>query len=331
MISKPLKLRGRGAGRRQGRMARLYSVCGAPVLAGIAVISRTVTARTIVTARLRAQGPFLASVKVAALNNLFAGIPDLFRYRYLLGQLIKRDVLLRYRGAMFGVAWMFLSPLLMLGVFAFVFGSIFQTRWPQQDDGLPFWLILYSGLIVFNVFSETVSRSPSAVRGYPNFVKKIVFPVGILPVVPLGAALVHAGFNLVILAIALLWTGHFHLQLLLAPLLLIPLILLALGSAWFLAAWGVFIKDMVQIVPLVVQMLLFLSPVFYPVSAVPEWLQPFYQYNPLGTVIDICRNAMLGQAISWSTWIATLIAGAVVAVVGHVFFQRAREEFADAL
>ncbi|MCR4298142.1 MAG: ABC transporter permease, partial [Gallionella sp.] len=167
---------------------------------------------------------------------------DIWRNRYLLGQMIKRDVLLRYRGAMFGVLWIFLSPLVMLGIFAFVFGHIFQARWPQQQEGLPFWLVLYCGLIVFNIFAEAVSRSSSAVRGYPNFVKKIIFPVEILPLVPIGAGLVHGAFNFLILLAALAWTGNLHGQVLLFPLLLIPLLLLAVGFAWFLAAWGVFIK-----------------------------------------------------------------------------------------
>lgn len=255
----------------------------------------------------------------------------LVRHRYLLGQLVKRDVLLRYRGAMFGVAWVFLSPLLMLAIFAFVFGSIFQTRWPQQQAGLPFWLMLYCGLIVFNVFGETVSRSPSAVRGFPSYVKKIIFPVDILPLVPLGAALVHAAFNFLILAAALAWTGHLSSGILLFPLLLVPVLLLGIGLAWFLAAWGVFIKDMTQIVPLFVQMLLFLSPVFYPVAAVPEALLPLYQYNPLGAVIEAERAAILGLAVPWAAWAAALALGAAAAILGHAFFQHSRDEFADVL
>ena len=219
---------------------------------------------------------------------------DIWRNRYLLGQMIKRDVLLRYRGAMFGVMWVFLSPLVMLAIFAFVFGHIFQARWPQQQEGLPFWLVLYCGLVVFNIFAEAVSRSPAAVRGYPNFVKKIIFPVEMLPLVPLGAGLVHGAFNFLILLAALAWTGNLHGQVLLFPFLLIPLLLLAVGFAWVLAAWGVFIKDMSQIVPLFLQMLMFLSPVFYPVSAVPEVLRPIYLHNPLGAVIEAGRAAALG-------------------------------------
>ncbi|MBX3678146.1 MAG: ABC transporter permease [Rhodocyclaceae bacterium] len=249
----------------------------------------------------------------------------------MLGQLVKRDVLLRYRGAMFGVLWIFLSPLLMLAIFAFVFGHIFQSRWPNQPDGLPFWLMLYAGLIVFNVFGETVARAPTAVRGFPSYVKKIIFPVSILPLVPLGAALVHASFNFLVLAAALAWTGHLSAGILLFPLLIAPVLLLGIGAAWFLAAWGVFIKDMTQIVPLLVQMLLFLSPVLYPASAVPPGLTFIYNANPIGAVIEAVRAAMIGQPVPWVAWSAALAFGVAVALLGHAFFQHSRDEFADAL
>jgi lipopolysaccharide transport system permease protein len=263
--------------------------------------------------------------------NPFAIAAGLARHRYLLGQLVKRDVLLRYRGAMFGVLWIFLSPLIMLAIFAFVFGHVFQARWPQQSEGIPFWLILYCGLIVFNVFGETVGRAPTVVRSRPSYVKKIIFPVDILPLVPLGSALVHASFNLLLLAAALAWAGNLTAGLLLFPLLLLPAVLLALGVAWFLSAWGVFIKDMSQIVPLFVQMLLFLSPVFYPVSAVPPVLTFLYDANPLGAVIEAVRAATFGLPVPWAGWTAALAAGGAAAILGHAFFQHSRDEFADAL
>ena len=251
--------------------------------------------------------------------------------RYLLVQLIKRDVLLRYRGAMFGVAWMFLSPLLMLAIFAFVFGQIFQARWPQQAGNIPFWLLLFSGLIAFNVFAETVSRAPVSVRSYPSYVKKIIFPLEILPLVPLGAALVHASFNLLLLLVGLAWFGGWHLALLLLPVLILPLLLLAMAAAWFLAAWGVFIKDMSQIVPLCVQMLLFLSPVFYPQKAVPEKLQVLYAFNPIGVVIESWRSVIGGASVDWLAWSLVLLASCVCCGLGYLFFQHSREEFADVL
>lgn len=263
--------------------------------------------------------------------NPFRISADIWRSRYLLGQLIKRDVLLRYRGAMFGVLWIFLSPLVMLAIFAFIFGNIFQTRWPQQDAGIPFWLLLYSGLIAFNVFAETISRAPTSVRGYPGFVKKIIFPLNMLPVVPLGASLVHGGFNFIILVVVLAWIGHLHASIFLFPLLIAPIALLALGLSWFLAAWGIFLKDLTQVVPVFVQMLMFLSPVFYPASVVPEALRPIYQYNPLSIVIETSRVAVIGHTIDWSAWGAAFCFCVAAAILGHTFFQHSKGEFADVL
>lgn len=255
----------------------------------------------------------------------------LFRHRYLLGQLIKRDVLLRYRGAYFGVLWVFLNPLIMLGIFTFVFGYIFQSRWPALGGGVPFALNLYCGLIAFYIFGETVGRAPGAVRDYPNYVKKIIFPVEILPLVPMGAALIHALFNTTILLAALALSGNLNSTFILYPVLLLPLVLFSLGLAWFLSAWGVFLKDMSQIVPIFVQMFMFLSPVFYPSSAVPDLIKPVYTLNPLAPVIEASRAALAGNAVDWYSWLTALALGSVVFVLGQAFFKHSREEFADAL
>jgi len=256
---------------------------------------------------------------------------SIFRHRYVLGQLIKRDVMLRYRGAYFGLLWIFLNPLIMLGIFVFVFGYIFQMKWPQDTGGVPYALSLYCGLIVFNIFGEAVSRAPAAVRGYPSYVKKIIFPVELLPIVPFGSALIHAVFNTLILFLALAWVGQLHASQWLFPLLLLPLVLFSLGLAWFLAAWGVFIKDMTQIVPVFVQMMLFLSPVFYPVQAVPEALRGLYGYNPLGAVIENLRAALGGYAVSWGGWFSAMVIALLVFLAGYAFFRYSRDEFADAL
>jgi lipopolysaccharide transport system permease protein len=256
---------------------------------------------------------------------------SVIRHRYLLGQLIKRDVLIRYRGAYFGLLWIFLNPLIMLGIFVFVFGHVFQARWPAQTEDIPFSLNLYCGLIAFNIFAEAVGRSPAAVRSYPSYVKKIIFPVEILPVVPLGAALVHAAFNFVILLAAIAWISKLNPSQLLIPLLIAPLLLFSLGLSWFLAAWGVFIKDMSQIVPVFVQMLLFLSPVFYPAEAVPPALRPIFSHNPLGAVIESLRDAVVGHDVDWTAWLLSLALGVIAATLGAAFFHHSRDEFADVL
>lgn len=263
--------------------------------------------------------------------NFVIIIMRLLQHKYLLGQLIKRDVILRYRGAYFGLLWIFLSPLIMLGIFAFVFGHIFQARWPEQVGGIPFTLNLFCGLIAFNFLADTVGRAPEAVRGYPNYVKKIIFPVEILPIVPLGSALVHVFFNITILAVALGLTGHLNPFLLLFPLLLLPIILAGMGISWFLAAWGVFIKDMRQIVPMFLQMLMFLSPVFYPAHVVPKALMPLYKLNPLGTVIEALRAALAGTIINWHSWCIAFVFSLGLFLLGYAYFNYSRDEFADAL
>tara|TARA_R110002072_G_scaffold55372_1_gene144377 strand:- start:295 stop:1119 length:825 start_codon:yes stop_codon:yes gene_type:complete len=255
----------------------------------------------------------------------------LLQHRYLLGQLIKRDVLLRYRGAYFGLLWVFINPLIMLCIFAFVFGYVFQSRWPAHPGSIPYVLNLYCGLIAFNIFGETIGRAPTTIRAYPNYVKKIIFPVEILPLVPLGAAFIHGIFNMIILAAALAWVGHLNASLLLFPMLMLPLIMVGMGLAWFLAAWGVFIKDMSQIVPIFVQMLMFLSPVFYPASAVPELYRPFYSLNPLCSVIEALRAALADTTIDWVSWGIALVLGLVAFFAGLACFNHSRDEFADAL
>ncbi len=270
-------------------------------------------------------------IKKVTSNTCLTIMKTLFKNSYLLGQLIKRDVLLRYRGAYLGLLWMFLNPLVLLGIYSFVFGQIFQARWPAHTNGIPFALNLYCGLIAYNLFADAVSRAPRAVCNYPSFVRKFIFPVEILPIVPLGAAVIHAIFNSVILFGALAWTGHLNSTGLIFPVLLIPLLLLGLGLSWFLAAWGVFIKDMSQIIPVFLQMLLFLSPILYPAQAVPESFRPIYQLNPLSSVIEALRAALAGMPVDWTSWSITLVFALGILLLGYVFFQHNRDEFADAL
>jgi lipopolysaccharide transport system permease protein len=138
-------------------------------------------------------------------------------------------------------------------------------------------------------------------------------------------------FNFFILLVALAVTGFLHISILLFPLLLVPIVLFSIGLAWFLSAWGVFIKDMTQIVPVFVQMLMFLSPVFYPVSALPQQLQPIYLHNPLGAVIEACHAVITGNPIPWVAWGLALLLSVIAFVLGYAFFQHSREEFADVL
>jgi lipopolysaccharide transport system permease protein len=257
----------------------------------------------------------------------------LFQNRYLIGQLTRRDVLLKYRGSYLGIGWSFLYPLLLLAAFTFVFGKIFGSRWPQHaDHAVPFALIMYCGLIVFNIFSEVAGAAPRLIHGYPSYVKKIIFPLEILPVVLVATACIHAAINLAILFLAIALFGKVHLTLFLAPIVLLPMLLFAFGVAWFLAAVGVFVRDLVHVMPVFVQILMFLSPIFYPVTAVPEYLQWFYRINPFSAVIeDLRRVALWGEAPHWGSWSATLAFSLLAAAIAYAFFLHAKEEFADVI
>lgn len=253
-----------------------------------------------------------------------------WRHRRLLAMLIERDVLLRYRGAMFGIAWMFLSPLTLVAIYAYVFGHVMRGQW-QQTINLPYWVPLFAGMLAFNLFADALSRAPQSVRTFPSFVKKIAFPVEILPMVPVGAALVHLIFNTTILLVVLAWFGTWSLQLLLIPFALFPLLLMALGCAWFLGAWGVFIKDWTQIVPVLLQVLLFSSPVFYASDAVTGTMAQVLALNPLTPSLEMMRAVISDDAVDWKAWVQACGIGLLMATAGATVFEYSRDEFSDAL
>ncbi len=265
------------------------------------------------------------------LNPLAIGA-GLLRHRAIIAQLTKRDLLLKYRGAYFGIAWAFFYPLLLLAVFSLVFGNIVPARWGDAGAGQSNVLWLYSGLVVFSFFAEAVSRAPALIRGYPAFVKKILFPVETLPVTLVGTAVLHLALNLAILLAATAALAGLQPTALLAPLVLLPAVLVALGCAWLAAAVGVFIRDLVNIIPILVQGLLFLSPIFYSLDAVPANVRPLIVANPLSTTIEQLRDVLfLGRAPDWGAWLAVLAVGIAVTSVGYAVFQHLREEFADVL
>jgi lipopolysaccharide transport system permease protein len=257
-----------------------------------------------------------------------------FREVGLVVQLVRREVEGRYRGSILGVLWSFIAPLFMLGVYTFVFGCVFQSRWNAEAlKGAPFALVLFSGLMVFGLFSETVSRAGSVIIGNPNYIKRVVFPLETLPLIPFGSALVNFVIALGIFLTAHIWTiGVPHFEILLLPVVLLPLVLFSLGISWLLASLGVFLRDINQILPIVISALLFLSPVFYPSTAVPEALQPFYEWNLIGRGIETARTLMFsGTLPDGVLYLADLGASVLICQAGFYFFQKTRKGFADVL
>lgn len=261
---------------------------------------------------------------------------SLWRNRHLIVQMTKREVAGRYKGSAMGLAWSFFNPVFMLIVYTFVFSEIFKSRWGGvggDDSKTQYAVVLFVGLIVLNLFSEVVTRAPNMIVGNVNYVKKVVFPIEILPVVVMSAALFHGLVSLsVLLAAFTLFNGYLHWTVVFLPLVLLPLIVLTTGIGWILASLGVFLRDVGQSVIIVVSVLTFLSPVFYPVTAVPERFRPFLMANPLTFIIEQAREVVIwGHAPNWTGMGIYSIAAVIVAWTGYVWFQKTRKGFADVL
>ena len=247
---------------------------------------------------------------------------------------IKREVLGRYRGSLMGILWSFFNPLFMLCVYTFVFSVVFKARWNiESDSQTEFALVLFAGLIVFNLFSECINRAPTTILSNPNYVKKVIFPLEILPWVNLGASIFHCIVSLCVWLIAYsIFFGPPHLTALYLPIILTPLLLVIMGLSWALASLGVFLRDVSQFIGVITTTLMFLSPIFYPASALPEEYRPLIYINPLTVVIEQTRSALFWGNTPDLRLISTYTAiGLLVAWLGFSWFQKTRKGFADVL
>lgn len=262
---------------------------------------------------------------------------SLKKHKTLILQLTKREIAGRYRGSFLGLMWAVINPILMLSVYTFVFGFVFKVRLDQgssfEDDKFSFALLLFSGLIVYNIFSECLSRAPGLVLANINYVKKIIFPLEILAWINLGSTLFHAVISLSVLLLALLLVNHsIHWTVLFIPVVLLPFVFLTIGISWFLAATGVFVRDIGQFIGLLLTMLLFLSPVFYPAAALPESLRDYLFLNPLSFIIEQLRAViLLGQFPDWQGLAIYSVIALAVAQIGFIWFEKTRKGFADVL
>lgn len=261
-------------------------------------------------------------------------VRSLWRNRQLIAQMTKREVIGRYRGSVMGLAWSFFNPILMLAVYTFVFSEIFKARWVGQDVGKGgFAIMLFVGMIVHGIFAECANRSPSLIMSNANYVKKVVFPIEILPVISLGSAIFHGCISLIVLLLAQLALTHtLYWSAIFFPLVLVPLIMATLGVSWFLASIGVYLRDVGQIIGVLTTVLMFLSPVLYPIAALPEVYRPWMQLNPLTYIIEESRSVLLmGNLPQWDKLAIAMVIGAVVAAIGFWLFQKTRKGFADVL
>lgn len=266
-------------------------------------------------------------------TSVFALFSSLWRNRGLILQLTKREVLSRYRGSVMGLAWSFFNPLLMLLVYTFVFSAVFKARWSvaSEENKADFAIVLFVGLIVHGLFAECVNRAPSLILSNVNYVKKVIFPLEILGWVALGTAVFHSAISLVVLLAAqlilkhtLAWTVIF------LPLVILPLSLGIMGISWLLSSIGVYLRDVGHTVVILTTVLLFLSPVFYPIAAVPEQIQVVLLLNPLTFIIEESRRVVIwGELPNWGGLALYSLLSLAVAWSGFWWFQRTRRGFAD--
>lgn len=263
-----------------------------------------------------------------------SGIKSIFKHRGLIISLTKREVIGRYRGSFLGILWSFFNPMLLLTVYTFVFSVVFKARWgTSEGTKTEFALILFAGLIVFNLFAECINRAPGLIISNVNYVKKVVFPLEVLPIVGLASALFHALISTVVwLIVYSIFYGLPHLTILFFPVIILPLMLLILGISWALASLGVYLRDVSQIVGLLTTVLMFLSPIFYPLSALPEQIQPVLRYSPLAAAIEQARGVLYwGQAPSAKSLLILLVLSSLIAWIGFAWFQKTRKGFADVI
>lgn len=272
----------------------------------------------------------MSSKHPCGIAALFSG---LWHNRKLIAQMVKREIIGRYRGSFLGLLWSFFNPVLMLAIYTFVFSIVFQARWGKgHDDKYEFALVLFAGLIVYNLFAECIPRSTGLILANVNYVKKVIFPLEILPWVSLGSALFHAGISLGVLVIFQLFVSSVPWTVLLFPLILLPLLLLIMGVSWLLASVGVFIRDIGQFVGMVMTVLMFLSPIFYPVSALPESVRDWLFLNPLTFIIEQTRDVIIwGKLPDWGGLAQYTLFAMMAAWAGLFWFQKTRKGFADVL
>ena len=271
-------------------------------------------------------------------TSLRAMLHSLWNNRMLILQMSRREVVGRYKGSVMGLLWSFLNPLFMLAVYTFFFAVVFKSRWDAAPSGgeeskTLFAVLLFVGMIVHGLFAEVLNRAPSLILGNVNYVKKVVFPLEILPVISMGSALFHSVVSLGVLLLVFVAFNHFlHWTVVFLPLIFLPLIIFTLGVAWMLASLGVFVRDVGQTIGLAMTVMMFLSPVFYPITALPERLRPWMLANPLTFIIEQARAVLIwGQMPNWSGLLIYTAVSTVVAWLGFAWFQKTRKGFADVL
>jgi lipopolysaccharide transport system permease protein len=256
---------------------------------------------------------------------------SMWRNRGLIRTLVRRDILSRYTGSFGGAFWTLLNPLIMMLTYFFVFGIVMQSKFPNDPSTTGFALYFLAGMLPWLAFSEAVGRAPFVMVEHRNFIKKLVFPVETLPVNVVAAGLVTEFFGMILFALALLAIrGRVPWTVVYLPLVIIPQVLLTTGMAWFLAALGVFVRDLGQVIGYLLTVTMFITPIFYSEQSLPKAAASVQKANPIFTLVHSYRAVLLdGTAPNWTSlgWLA--LASALIFLLGHAWFYKLRKSFAD--
>lgn len=259
---------------------------------------------------------------------------SLWKNRSLILILSKRDVISKYRGSVGGIFWSVINPLFMLSVYTFVFSVVFNARWPGLSSSkIEFALVLFSGLIIFNFFSECIGRAPAIIVSNGNFVKKVVFPVEILPLVLVITSLFHFCISFIVMLVAyFLFNGVPTVTLLISPIIIIPVVFFTAGFTFCFASIGVFLRDINQFIGIALTVFMFMSPIFYSAQALPPAYREVLYLNPLALVIEQFRGMLfMGKQPNWLIFVVQIFVSLVVFWLGYMWFQKTRKGFADVL
>lgn len=259
----------------------------------------------------------------------------LWKNRELIIQLTWRDIVSRYKGSFLGLLWAFLLPIGTLAVYTFVFGTVMQSRWGTggPESKVEFALTLFAGLIYFQLFTESTNAACFLIPQNVNYVKKVVFPLEVLPLVTLLSTLVRTLISILILLIGLaVFKRSIPPTAILAPIIFVPLMMLTLGLGWFLCSLGVFIRDIGQFIGIILNVLFFLTPIFYPSSRLPPSFQWIARANPLASIVEDARRVLIqNSAPDWHQWLIVTLCSAVIMQLGYAWFMATKKGFADVL
>jgi len=259
---------------------------------------------------------------------------SLIAHRDLIFRLSAREFTQRFRGSVLGVAWAVLIPLLTALIYTFVFSTVLKARWPGVVDGpFDFAIIFLTGIVVHTIFAEAIARAPALIVGNANYVKKVIFPLEILPIVNVLTALTNASIGISIVVVGnLILNGRLHLTVIALPLIVAPYLVFVIALVFFFAAVGVYLRDLSQLVGLLITVTMFLTPIFFPIDSVPERFQTVIWLNPLTFVVEQVRGVVIFG--KWPNFFGLTIytmAAMVSLALAFWLFQRLRNGFADVL